>query len=368
MSDTPLTRLAAEDDETRKTNGTLHTPGEILQQPWLWRDTAGRASALAEKAANLFKGADFALFAGAGSSLHAGRMIEDAARNRFGASVGTVSCTDLMLSPDAYVPKGRRGVLFSLSRSGESPEAVEAARIVAERFPDVAHVAITCNSNGKLAKLVEGHPKGLCLVLHEKSYDRGIGTTSSMTCTVVAGRVLADPSSATRVDGLAKAGEEILAQAERAERAAARKPERVVVLGTGPLEAAAQEGAHKILELTDGQVASMARSYLEFRHGPISFLNEKTLLLSLVSPDPLIRRYEMDFIGGTSGMGVQTAETVDSSSLSAGEAAIVGTVYAQMLALFVSLHRGLKPDRPGGRGLVNPIVKGVTIYPRKETP
>ena len=52
--------------------------------------------------------------------------------------------------------------------------------------------------------------------------------------------------------------------------------------------------------------------------------------------------------------------------LSPGDAALLAIVYGQMLALFISLRRGLKPDRPGTRGLVNPVVQGVTIYPSPE--
>ncbi|HLF93415.1 MAG TPA: hypothetical protein VJB14_08130 [Planctomycetota bacterium] len=371
MKETPLTRLAAGSEEVRETKGTLHTPGEILQQPWLWRETAGRVAALRDRAEAVMKGAEFAVLTGAGSSLHAARLMEDAGRARLGTAVSSVSCTELMLSPEAFIPRNRKGVLISLSRSGESPESVEAARIVAERFPQVGHLAITCNGEGTLAKRVQARPDGVCLALHPKSYDKGLGTTSSMTSTVVAGRLMLDPSGASRLEALAKAGEGVLADAERAETDASSDPSRVVVLGTGPLEAAAQEGAHKILELTDGQVTSMARSCLEFRHGPIAFAEEGTLLIGLVSPDPLVRRYDMDFLAQAVRMPVRKVVPFDVSerfaSLKSGEVGVLGVVFCQMLALFLSLRRGLRPDRPGARGLVNPIVQGVTIHPREET-
>lgn len=379
---TPLERLASEPEELRRRKGTLHTPGEILQQPWLWRDTAGRVAAVRDRAEALFKGADFAVITGAGSSLHAARIIDEAARRRFGPAVSSVSCTDLMLDPDAYLPRGRRGVLLSLSRSGESPEAVEAARIAAERFPDLSHIAVTCNAQGRLAKLVAAHPRGLCLTLHEKSYDQGLGTTSSMTGTIVAGRLLVEPT--TRVESLASAAEALLGGGD-AEAVASLDPERVVVLGTGPLEAAAQEVAHKVMELTDGQVPTLARSYLEFRHGPIAFINPRTLLVCLVSPDRHVQRYERDFIRqATSGgaalkilaagagnpevLSTEAQGVVPFASGNPGEAAILSVVFGQMLALFISIRRGLTPDRPGNRGLVNPVVQGVTIHPRGGAP
>jgi tagatose-6-phosphate ketose/aldose isomerase len=241
---------------------------------------------------------------------------------------------------------------------------VEAARVVAASFPDVAHVAVTCNAEGKLAKLVSAHPRGLCLALHERAYDKGLGTTSSMTGTVVAGQLLVDPSRRPRVEALAAAAEKVLAGAEGPQQEAAKNPDRVVVLGTGPLEYAAQEVAHKVMELTDGQVSTMARSYLEFRHGPIAFVNPRTLVLCLRSPDATVARYERDFMAQASQMRALSVVEPETGGSDPGESAVLSIVYGQMLALFASIHRGLRPDRPGDRGLVNPVVQGVTIYPR----
>ncbi len=392
MTASPLHRLAAEDEETRKRKGTLHTPGEILQQPWLWRETAGRLGAVADRAAALLRDARFAWITGAGSSLHAGLLVEDAARARFDQAHAAVSCTDLMLFPGRFV--GTKGVLLSLSRSGESPEIVEAVRAVAEGHPDVAHLAVTCNASGRLARQVEGLPNGLSLALHEKAYDRGLGTTSSVTATVVAGRFLLHPLApeeyAERVGRLAGLCEIVLGTSSNAAHAIAeRVPARIVVLGTGSLEAAAKEVAHKALELTDGRIAGMARSCLEFRHGPIAFVDAQTLVVCLLSPHPDVAPYEADFIRQLHGSRAagrvvafgprEVAEALrahadeivgyaEGTWLDEAEAGLLAVVFGQMLALFLSLNAGLTPDRPGNRGLVNPVVQGVTIHPRGGKP
>ena len=391
MNETPLTRLISEPEEVRKKKGTLHTPAEILQQPALWRETAAKVTGLTVRAEGLFKRVPAIIITGAGSSLHAGRLMEAAARTWFRSAVTVVSCTDLMIAPEWYLPKNGPGVLLSLSRSGESPEIVEAARVVKEGFKDVAQVAITCNPTGALTRVVEGLKLGLCVYLPERSYDRGMGTTSSVTSTVVAGRYLVGLYAAPepqayleRTEVLARVAEGLLAEhAATAEAIAATDPGRVVVLGTLPLEAAAQEVAHKILELTDGQVPTMARNFLEFRHGPIAFIDRSTTVLCLVSNNPGILPYERDFVRQLSEsrsakeVVVVGSETRDfegaadrvipfpEGKCNLGERAILDVVFGQMLALFISLRRGLTPDLPGTRGLVNPIVKGVTIYPPK---
>jgi len=392
MSQSPLGRLAVQPEEVRKDRGTLHTPGEILQQPSVWRETARRVTGLTSRAAELIQGTPSITITGAGSSLIAGRLMEAAARTWLRSAITVVSCTDLMFAPEWYLPARGRGVLLSLSRSGESPEIVEAVRIVQENFKDIAQIAVTCNPAGRLTRVLEGRKGGLCVTLPERSYDRGMGTTSSVTSTVVAGRYLVglvNPSGPQayldRVEILSQVAEAFIEEhAGTAEAIAASDPGRVVALGTLPLEAAAQEVAHKVLELTDGQVPTMARNYLEFRHGPIAFIDRSTTVLCLVSSNPEILAYELDFIRQLRQsqaakeivvVGSEHPEILEGAAdrvipfppgkCNLGERSILGVVFGQMLALFLSLRRGLRPDLPGSRGLVSPIVQGVTIYPRK---
>jgi tagatose-6-phosphate ketose/aldose isomerase len=380
----PLLELVRESEATRRRRGTLDTPREILQQPGLWRDTAARAAALAPRARELLRGAEEAVFSGAGSSLHAAQLLEHEARSQFGLGARSVSCTDLLLEPEARFRRGRPAVLFSISRSGESPEAVESVRRVGRRFPHVAQIGITSNGEGRLARLLRSHPRGACLVLDPAAYDRGLGTTSSMTSSVVGGTGLlgaeAPGSFLRRVERLAREADKILSSSRTGKEWAARVSDRVVFLGTGPLEVSAREAAHKVLELTDGEVVTLARSPLEFRHGPISFITRKTLICSFVSPDPEVARYDLDLFRQVK-RSRQAGDVLCAPPgrpwtpeepgprrgfpLTASDAAILGIVQAQIFALFLSIARGHKPDRPGARGLVTPVVQGVKLYPRR---
>lgn len=387
MNDTPLTRLAAEPEEVRKRKGTLHSPGEILKQPRLWRETAAMTAASAERGWKALGEPDFVIYSGAGSSLHAARLIEDAARSACSWAVSTASCTDILLDPTAFNPDGALLVVW-LSRSGESPEVVEAATVLQQTHTNLlSQIALTCNPKGSLARVVEASG-GWAFALPGETYDRALATTVSMTSMVVAGRFLAWPTNpeeyTRRIDAVGQAAETLLEKgAAVAQQAAHPSIERVAFLGSGPLEAAAQEGALKILELTDGGVTSMARSYLEFRHGPISFLDPNTTLVCLLSPDENTFRYEVDLIRQIReakaarqivvvGIGTPAVAEADLSVTVAGppkttpgESALVSVVFTQMLAFFHSLARGITPDRPCSRGLVNPVVQGVRIYPQR---
>jgi tagatose-6-phosphate ketose/aldose isomerase len=155
----------------------------------------------------------------------------------------------------------------------------------------------------------------------------------------------------------------MLGRAGEAEGVAAKDPHRVVLLGTGPLEAAAEEGALKILEMTDGQVAVLARNFLEFRHGPLNFVDRKTVVLCFHSPVPGKRRYEDDLVAQVRKSGQVLDLVALEPEGEEADAALLAVVFAQMVALFLTLRRGLTPDLPGDRGLIHRVVQGVTIHP-----
>src|SRR5207253_10532454 len=53
---------------------------------------------------------------------------------------------------------------------------------------------------------------------------------------------------------------------------------RAVFLGSGSHFAASREAALKMLELTAGRVTTVCETYLGFRHGPMSYVHDDTLV------------------------------------------------------------------------------------------
>jgi len=51
-----------------------------------------------------------------------------------------------------------------------------------------------------------------------------------------------------------------------------------------------------MLELTSGRVTTISETYLGFRHGPMSYVHEDTLIVCHLSCDPTIRAYELDLL------------------------------------------------------------------------
>jgi glucosamine--fructose-6-phosphate aminotransferase (isomerizing) len=173
--------------------------------------------------------------------------------------------------PDAFLPHGTRAEVLALSRSGETTETVQAA--VASRQAGHTVTAITCVPAGSLVAAADR-------VLYAPTHaEEGIVMTASASLMLLVG---------LRYAGLAvedvevSAAEALLAATAAALPAAIAERTHFVLLGSGPLYGVAQEGALKLQEMS----LSFAQAYhvLEYRHGPMSLVDKRTLVVLLYHP------------------------------------------------------------------------------------
>jgi tagatose-6-phosphate ketose/aldose isomerase len=157
---------------------------------------------------------------------------------------------------------------------------------------------------------------------------------------------------------------------------------RAVYLGSGCRLGAARESALKMLEMTAGSVATLCDSYLGFRHGPMSFTHQDTLVVCFLSSDPLLRAYESDLLQELNDkelglMKVIIGENVprelacrndlviDCTGLGAvgdHNSAVIHVVAGQLLAFFRCLEEGLRPDTPSEDGVINRVVQSFKLH------
>ena len=266
----------------------LHTMREIFQQPLLWPLTvetvrsASRQMQLEEK----LKGARV-LLTGAGTSAYAASAVAAAWPQAI-----AVPTTDLLVDALRYLTNV--DVIISLARSGNSPESAAVVEQIRALRPEIRHYAIVCDEDSALSR---SHLDGL-IVLDPRTNDKSLVMTSAFSNLVVAGLVLAQPEAATA------------AVKELSARAAAMLPEircacksiaehmhdRIVVLSSSPLLGWQYEAGLKTLEMTAGRFPLVSETYLGLRHGPMSFVTPETLVLCLLSSDPVRRSYEADLI------------------------------------------------------------------------
>jgi tagatose-6-phosphate ketose/aldose isomerase len=285
-----------------------------------------------------------------------------------------VPSTDLLINAHPYF--GPDSILVSLARSGESPESAAVVRNIQRLFPRVRHLAITCNAQGHLAR----SPGATAIVLDPRTNDRSLAMTSSFSNLVLAGICLKHAREiAEHLPSLCARLQQNLSVLDSKARAIATDHvNRVVVLASAPLMGWAQEASLKILEMSAGRIPVMAETHLGLRHGPMTFLRPDTLVVSLLSSDPLCRRYEEDLLAelGAKKLGRIVAITSDDTGSTAfGEAVPAMApevpdslrtpfeiVFPQLLAYHLSLRADLNPDDPSPNGVINRVVQGVRIY------
>lgn len=340
-----------------------HTLAEIQQQPDTWRVTASRV-----RQASL-EGLPPAVITGAGTSAYAAMAVEAA-----WPGSRAVGSTELFL--DFEEPLAHRNLVVSLARSGDSPESVAVVEKIQRRLPQVRHVALTCNPQGRLANW----PGVEAILLDPRSNDQSLAMTSSFSNLVLAGICLARPLEMEEaLESLCAGAEQVLREhAATAEALALKAPARMVALASSPLFGAAREACLKVVEMTGGRVATLPETYLGLRHGPMSFVERETLVLCLVSSEARRRRYEMDLVAELRNKGIGHTVAIAPAGLETGLFdEVISTpastlpdhlrtpaeiVFCQLLAYFLSLRLGLDPDNPSPGGVINRVVQGVRIY------
>jgi tagatose-6-phosphate ketose/aldose isomerase len=387
----PLMELAPDE---RIHHGYGHTVTEILQQPYLWADTAVRARNLADSSfGQMLRDHRVGSIAitGSGSSHYAAELASLALQQGTGIPVRAVAAGDLLSHGAAALPQPGPVLLVSLARSGNSPESVAAVRVVTQEAPDSHFLNITCNAEGKLA--VEGRQQNNAtqLVLHPRSHDNSLVMTSSFTnmalALAVIGRLCGERNAgvtgnATMAAVSTLAAHTISAMPEIAD-AAASLPfgaiRRAVFLGAGCQYGAAREAALKLTEMTAGRIVSMHESFLGLRHGPMAAVDGETLVVAMLPPEERSRRYAQDLLSelerkhlghtiavvdGSLSTGLANQKTQNTALPLPGEdlAALLGVLAGQWIGFFACRHHGLRPDAPAETGVITRVVEPFPQY------
>lgn len=371
--------------------GGTHTAREIAHQPEVWRTIHQQLQA-ERPMLDAFLDPLLALpelrivLTGAGSSAFIGQTLAPALLKLLGGRPGirveAIATTDIVSSPEQCLQPAVPTLLVSFARSGNSPESL-AAVALADRFVERSHhLVVTCAAEGALNRRLAGQPRAHVLLLPDATHDRAFAMTSSFTGMLLAA-AWAFGLALPPVTALAQAAQTLAGgEADRLYALAEQPFERVVFLGSNTLLGLAREAALKMLELTDGKLVAMADSTLGFRHGPKTILNDRTLVVIVLSNDPYTRRYDLDLLrelrregrarvlalGTAARDGAEPPHADDVHLALPADApdlalAPVALVFAQCLALLASLRLGITPDNPSASGTVTRVVSGVTIHP-----
>jgi tagatose-6-phosphate ketose/aldose isomerase len=324
---------------------------------------------------------------GSGSSEYAAECVCLQLQNELGICTESISGGALLMYGGKTLPLGRPGLLVSLARSGDSPESSAAVELLLDTEPEFRHVVVTCNEHGKLARAWRAHEKVNVITLAAETQDKSLVMTSSFTNLLLAARfigMLERPEEYRKLcERLSQITKELIRSSfDVLAKIAAADFRRAVFLGSGSRFAASREAALKMLELTSGRVTTLCETYLGFRHGPMSYVQDDTLIVCGLSCDSTIRAYELDLLQELDrkklGLSkVIVGENIPDSAVRAGDEVIecrglnelgdeetptVYVVVAQLLSFFRCLEEGLQPDSPSEGGIINRVVEKFPLH------
>lgn len=378
--------LLGYDKQWLEQHNGIHTATEISHQPRLWRNLADilekQYNSVSAFLSPLLELPELRIIlAGAGTSAFVGDAAMPFLLSGLRCRVESIPTTDLVSNPEQYLDKTRPTLLVSYARSGNSPESVAAVALVDQIVPNCHHLFLTCNANGALAQYASNANNAYCMLMPEGSNDNSFAMTSSFTCMLMSTLTLFGHQKQqewkAQIEATASLCENKLQQWQSAVKTLAEQPyERLIVLGSGGFSGLAREASLKSLELSAGNIMTCFDSSLGFRHGPKFTINDKAVVIQLISSDPYTRRYDLDLFDEIRRDQQAMAHiAISEQALSADHVFELGhlgfgdewlcfpyILFCQMLAFEKSLKLGLGPDNPCPTGEVNRVVQGVTIH------
>lgn len=387
--------MFAKSIEELTTLGAQITTQEIKQQPELWQEAfdnyTARKETVSQFLTKVVAAADGqtvrVIFTGAGTSAYTGDTVTPYL-NRHGDRAHfkfeSIATTDIVSTPYDFLEPATPTVLVSFARSGNSPESVKAVELAEQLVANLHQITITCAPDGNLAQKAQSESTNLLLLQPAGSNDKGFAMTGSFSCMALTALLVFDQASATDKAGyvaaITKMGREVVEREPEIQNLVDEDFNRITYLGSGSLGGLTREAQLKVLELTAGKLATIFDTSMGFRHGPKSFVDDKTLVFDFLSNNPYTRQYDVDVmeeikadkiakrvvaIGTNQGnnfSGENFAFANGIATLPEAYQALPDVMFAQTLALLSSIKVGNTPDTPSPSGTVNRVVKGVILH------
>lgn len=366
-----------------------HTISEISHQPKIW-DLAYKNYLSAKESLDFFlskiisdsKEKVRVIFTGAGTSEYVGNIVYSYLSKNRNFRFESVATTNLVSNPYNYFDKDEKTLLVSFARSGNSPESLAAVELAEKLVNNIYHLAITCAPDGKLATGLNGKENAYVLLMPEGSNDKGFAMTSSFSSMLLSALLIFDTESdetkRENVEYIIQEANKVLEDSKTLHSMFDFDFERIIYLGSGPLYFLTNEARLKILELTAGDVSTMYESSLGFRHGPKSWVNDKTLVINFVSNHSYTKKYDLDILNEIKSDNIAKKIVAISNSNVDGEfekyiikenkdiddayLSLVYVVIAQLISIISAVRVGNNPDNPSKTGTVNRVVQGVLIH------
>jgi glucosamine--fructose-6-phosphate aminotransferase (isomerizing) len=331
-----------------------HTRNEICCQPEAWADALEVVEQASSGISQIFN-ADYdqVLFTGCGSTYYLSLAAAALYQQMTGKLARAVPGGELLFNAETAVAQNgifrHNTLLVAVSRSGSTTETIRAV----EQFKNQNRgpvIAITNYGDQPLAGLAD-----LPLVI-EKGQEQSVAQTRSFSSMYVAATAMTMLAAGVEnlrgeMNQLPDAGARLLARYEPVAREFGENLDfdRFYFLGSGARYGLACEVNLKMKEMT--LTHSEPFHFLEFRHGPMSMVNEHALVVGLVSEKNFSHEQavlnEMRALGGhILALGESGLDVCFDSGIPEVGRAVLYLPVLQLMAFYRSLAKGLNPDQP----------------------
>lgn len=335
-----------------------HTLQEIISQPVVWQETLASFPSQAKDMVRFWHQTppERLLVTGCGSTYYLSLTAAPLLQALTGVPSQAHPASELVFFPEWFFLDAQRILLVTISRSGETTETVEA--VGAFRQHGGKHIlAITCDSHSSLAQSAD------FILAADAAQEKSVAQTRSFSSMGLLAQALAAHlagQDAQRIlASLPQTGEQLMnVYSPLASRLGESQDiDRFFFLGAGFLYGLACEAMLKMKEMSLSY--SEAFHPLEFRHGPMSMVDERSLVVGLVSPkaqqqEVAVLQHMHQLGGKILALGDLDALEIISfgeivridSSLPAWARPVLYLPVLQLLAFYRALARGQDPDRP----------------------
>lgn len=297
---------------------------------------------------------DIVLFTGCGTSFYLAIAAARYYQSATGEVAVAVPASELFLHTDTHILSNKKYNIIGISRSGTTSEIILALEHL-NGSENIRTMAVTCNGDTPMAEVANE-----VIALNDIS-EKSVVMTQSFSNMLYALQLYAAKISQRvelmnqleKIPALVKTalgnGEQLKQVTEDLTK------KRFIFLGSGAYNGLAKEATLKLKEMTQTECESY--SNLEFRHGPISIVDEATVVILFTQKETkdfdqaLIK--DIQKLGGFVGViGIASADLEADLIIRLSEDIddlnrLVEVVpYFQLLAYQRAIFKGYDPDKP----------------------
>jgi glucosamine--fructose-6-phosphate aminotransferase (isomerizing) len=242
----------------------------------------------------------------------------------------------------------QKTLLVAISRSGTTTETVKAV----EKFKSArgGDVVVISNYDELLSRMADVN------IVIDKGQEQSVAQTRSfasmyVAVTAMCAKMAARGDLLEKMGKLPEVGDRVMEKYENWAKSIGENLDfdRFYFLGSGIRYGLACEVNLKMKEMT--LTHSEPFHFLEFRHGPMSMVNEKAVVVGMLSDANRVHEArvleEMAALGGTvASLGEANADVEFGSGIPESVRGVLYLPVLQLMALYRSMAKDLNPDRP----------------------